>query len=350
MEEDITKGKSNITSVIWRLKLYHQKNEQEFTTYVLLKIPSLSENYHRLKPIHYYTKEVYVYETIIPQMYQFWDGATFAPQIYDIFPEFDIIVMEDLHENGFLTKDKFVQLDFDHCLTALHTLAEFHALSFKYIQKTKIENLPEYMYYEPEMEPSFRKFCRLYYDRFFKIVSSLAPASIVNKLLDKKTKFWDLETQLLPWNKKHRDMLIHGDFQTGNISFKYDEKDRVCSSKLIDFQLCRLGSPSIDLIFFFVGSVQFEVVESKWDTLIDSYLKTLDNSFKKLQCDFTYTVEDLNEDFNENKYLYIHYLGAVIQWLTCPNGVTDDQDDLPSKMYKDLVSNWLAYFEAKGIF
>ncbi len=176
--------------MISRLNFEYEKEREVSVKSVVLKIPSLSPNYDIIKQTNMYKKEVYMYEKIFPQIYQLWTTDAFTPVVYNTVPESGIIIMEDLSKEGFVSKHLTTQLDFEHCTLALQTLAEFHAVSFKYLQSKNPRDIPECMHHGMEDAPSIRVYMDFLFDKFLQIVSSLQHHSMIKKLTDFKANFW----------------------------------------------------------------------------------------------------------------------------------------------------------------
>jgi len=87
-------------------------------------------------------------------------------------------------------------------------------------------------------------------------------------------------------------VLNHGDFYTKNIFFKYKGNELV-DALFVDFQNCVIGSPLIDLFYFFATSVSVNVLASNRDELIYIYHSTLAAVLKNL--DYSGHIPTLNE-------------------------------------------------------
>lgn len=86
-----------------------------------------------------------------------------------------------------------------------------------------------------------------------------------------------LENEILedPLTKKRpaeegMTVIIHGDYRTNNILFKYDKRGIISQVKLIDWQFCREANPVLDLINFFVTSVPIHIFQEDEEALKSS--------------------------------------------------------------------------------
>lgn len=76
-------------------------------------------------------------------------------------------------------------------------------------------------------------------------------------------------------------MLNHGDFYTRNIFFKYKGNDLV-DALFVDFQNAVIGTPLIDLFYFFTTSVAVKVLATARDELIFAYHEALSTLLESL--------------------------------------------------------------------
>ncbi len=98
-------------------------------------------------------------------------------------------------------------------------------------------------------------------------------------------------------------------------------------------------------------SLRFEVFEKKQKILINSYLNKFNATLKILKCNFVYTKEELNNDMEKYKFLYICNVSTLLQVGLCNNGGILDMEHTTdvSKLYQSILAKWLAYFEAENI-
>lgn len=343
LDYNVVKPGDNYCSGIVRMKFQSHAESHS----VLLKVPSLSENYKLVDSIGVYPREVFVYENLLPQLLQLWAGEPFAP-VCHVTTEAQAMVLEDLQ--GYRSCDRRQQLDLDHCLVALSTLAKYHALSVKLLNCNPI--LDGTLTELPEYRPSLMAFSRSLYDGFLSLAESLVSKSTHQTLCQYKDK---VETTWRSVARTNADssgfcVIAHGDFWTNNILFRY-EHGRVQQAKIVDWQMTRKALPVLDLIYFFTSSAQFEVFASHKDTMLDLYVDTLNETLSSLECNCRYTRADLDSDLEEYKILFPYFVSSVLQIIlpdkdssafSLESGVSSDR-------YTSVLAKWLNYFEENGI-
>lgn len=108
------------------------------------------------------------------------------------------------------------------------------------------------------------------------------------KIYADKIRRWDvtkLMTEFLESTKPMRcglKVLNHGDSWVNNFMIKYDEENNPIDVLMIDFQMSFWGAPAIDLLYFFVSSLQDDMKVESFDVLIEHYHTELVNNLKML--------------------------------------------------------------------
>ncbi|XKL61895.1 hypothetical protein PGB90_001728 [Kerria lacca] len=352
IEDQMIKTERNFCSGILRLKIEYDDGTQNLYKKVLLKIPILGVNYDMTKDSNVYDKEIYIYQVVLPRMYKFWSGKRLTPKFYAA-TALKSLILEDLSESGFKMVDKKTRLDLEHSKIALRSLAQFHALSLKYLQTYDID--------EAKMNHSLSNLTDLeaqniqelilfpLYDSFLKISSTLVSKNMY-KILEEYKNHIHKETQLtMNINKNGMNVMRHGDYSIGNILFRYDTEGRVLESKMIDFQLTSISSPSIDLIYFFVSSVQTNVYEKYRNQLFDIYLNVLNDTLSSYKFNQKYTKNDLTNDMKTYKKYYLFVIGITLKFIMSDSSQFSDVLNTKSKEYVLVVQEWLNYLDREDL-
>lgn len=308
---------------------------------LILKIPSLGANYEALaRSTNVYAKEVFVLDELLPQIYKLQtEGESFTANYYGSTDKLTVF-LEDLTDSGYFPVEKTTQLDLNHCEIALKTLARFHALSRKYLKTTGEKSLA----LEVKTPSGAWNFTNQNVNRTIDLAGQFASAGIHEKLV----KFRDSDRIRLMWStveEASRNTIIHGDYWTANILFKYDD-GRVCDAKMIDWQLCRVCSPAVELIYFFVTSVPFEIFENSKTQLLDCYLNEFNDTLTRLQCDDKmYTRDELEGDFHSCRIFFVIYTLFSLQFVL----KSDPQNCTKSSKFIIVLLKWLSYIETQNI-
>ena len=137
--------------------------------------------------------------------------------------------------------------------------------------------------------------------------------------------------------------------------FKYDKFGQVSDALLIDFQLCRWTSPVIDIIYFTVNSMKFDVFDKYFDLLLNIYANTFNGVLRYLNCELeSISVRQLTEAM-ETKYeywVYLLFFSVVVQLREVKPGDTKetwmDGNGYGEELFKDVSKKWISYFIQKG--
>ncbi|XKL61894.1 hypothetical protein PGB90_001727 [Kerria lacca] len=353
IEKNIVKDGDNFSSGILRLKIEYTDGMQNLYKNVFLKIPTISANYNFTSNLVIFDREIYMYEVVLPRMYELWNEITFSPKFYAA-TKLKSLILEDLSESGFKTQDKKIKLDLNHSKIALRSLAQFHALSLKYLQTYGTDEIklgsPYDIPNQGETQNEMREFLISLYNKFLE-VSSTTVSEKIYQTLNKTYKNCIIEqaSSIIKPNEEGLNVIRHGDCWTNNILFLHDDEGNVLECKMIDFQLSCIGSPIIDLIYFFITSVQFDVYEKYEEEFFDIYLNSLNDTLLILRVDKTYTRNDLNNDIEKYKTFYIFVIGITLQFITSNETQILNIMNVTSQQYISLVQKWLNYLDRKNL-
>lgn len=320
---------------------------------VFLKMPSIGKNSEKMVTDGTHSREIFMFENVLPQIFEPWSGKHYAPLCYAI-TKTKGLVLEDLEAQGYRTCDMKKQLDLDHCRVALISFAKYHALSAKYIQDSNhvlIDTLKK----PPVYSPSLWNYGYDLYDRFLNLAKTLVSRSAHQRLCEYKKEFkkiWLLISEIKENSRGFR-VITHGNLWTNNIFFKYDDDGRVHEAKMIDWQQSRIALPVLDLVSFFLGSVPFEIFSAHRDTLLDLYIDTLNETLSALKCRSMYTRADLDSDLSRYKALFPMFASCTLQIVMTerdqPILNLQPSNEISCGKYPLVVAKWLNYFVENGI-
>lgn len=282
-------------------------------------------------------KEYMAYSEFLPEVYKILpDGEQFtAKLLYSVGPK--TMVFEDLKCQGFVMADKLKQLDFNHCLACMKALAKFHAASVAVIKKKPefIEKLGKDPTYDKQSAASemisdlaclFTKTAKTW-EGFedFEEKSRRVVETIRNDVCD---VFVPRKDSLNVWN--------HGDLWANNMMFKYDSDGNIVDFRLVDFQLCRYGSPVMDLLYFLFSSANQEVRENRLEELFSVYLERLNSVLEQLGCEERLTKEQLEAELKRWRcYVFFVSYSILLAVLSDPTDLAEvNMDQLPEDVFK----------------
>lgn len=79
------------------------------------------------------------------------------------------------------------------------------------------------------------------------------------------------------------NVLNHGDSWCNNVMFNYNDDGTRNETILVDFQMCKYGSPAQDLLYFIFSSPKQEIRLEKFDYMIKYYHDNLIENLKLLE-------------------------------------------------------------------
>lgn len=239
-------------------------------------------------------KEVSMYNSILPNINEMLEEKITPEMFYE--SENRCIVLDDLSSKGFRIADRLALLDYEQSRMALITLGKFHAAGVKYYQISpkKFDVVGKETLY------SGRKCCIPYYfgytniKAFLEILRSIEGGLPFIDLVEKLSEtFWEDLIKAIDTEYGFK-VLNHGDFWTTNILYRYDNNNKVADCKLIDFQLTRFSSPTLDLYQFITISMKPSVINDHLDDLLDIYIETLNSNLKRLDFPVKLSRDHLN--------------------------------------------------------
>ncbi|KAK5642412.1 hypothetical protein RI129_008579 [Pyrocoelia pectoralis] len=289
----------NYLSSIHTVKI-KEKEEDNIKFHLFVKVASPGSCIRNSTPIReMYERETHFYVNILPKLIDFQQDkncTNFHPFAKIYAASFDEgILMDNLKVKNFKLVDHRAKLDFPHALLIIKEIGKFHALSFairdqkpeffKYLENScpeifysnhsmkhilfkATENIGKVILgsYDPCVNGSEMKFLGNFLENLPRIVNSMLSVDKVGKYA----------------------VLNHGDIQIRNIMFKYDDAaephipTELC---LLDWQIARLGSPALDILFFIFVCTEKELRDHYYTRLIEEYYQSLSSFLRQLGSD-----------------------------------------------------------------
>lgn len=358
-ERDVVKTGLNYCSKLFRFTIYYDKHGQKYVKSFFVKAPYGYRYYELITEFQFFTKEIYMYNNVIPLFKSLLPDQSLQPEFYGTDGD-EALILEDLSYSGYKLVEAYKQMDFEHSAIALKLLAKFHALSVK-IHKTEPQILDK-LRDETVMTSYFlqqKELCALFNSRLEKMVRRAAPTYTEEhpEVLQFLKSDWNLIKELVHELRPVEysfNVLNHGDFHTNNIMFADDECGQVRNAKCLDFQTCRWSSPAIDIIFFSITSMNPEVFQKYFQLLLEIYVQTLNATLTYLKCEEKLEMETLSKDIEKLSACWLHALiGAAPLIVSNLRNPTDDpfaDEYFDDDNYVKLTKFWVPYFIEKGIF
>ncbi|CRL03776.1 CLUMA_CG016261, isoform B [Clunio marinus] len=294
-----------------KIEIIETKEKRSVQVIVKVLLVTMKE----MKEFSVFPRERFVYENVLRSFEDIWLERTgeeiqFGPRDvkYETDP-YEIIVLDDLKAAGYEMLNRKVGLNMEQTKMLLTKLAKFHAASAIRYQKDGM--IKEYFDRKVAMKPMMAEgspiqnsFKNIYYE-FRDGVKSFDGCEVyANKISN-----WDSEKLFLAFSDIAEPMqcgfqiLNHGDTWLNNMMFKLDnETNSAVDVRLIDYQISFWGSPSADLIYFLLTSVEDDIKVDHFDEFVDFYHEQLTASLKALKYDeHIPTLKELKDDLLEKK-------------------------------------------------
>lgn len=262
---------------------------QEWQKSVFCKrLPESEARRETYKSVGLFHNEIAFYSSIYPEFKRYQDQHTVdqdnafvsLPKCY--YAENNILVLEDLREDGFEMQDRVQGLTLDQIKKVLIELAKFHGLSLamKFKNPERFNNLRDQI-----SEGIFRKEYKQWYETYYGTLTSNAIKMVgdgipdrpkyIEKIKDFCRNFFDDFTTLVA-TETDIAVLCHGDCWTNNVLFSYTPSSgEIGQTCFIDFQLMRYGSLTLDIVYALYLSVPCTLRRTHKNDLIRFYYENL---------------------------------------------------------------------------
>ncbi|XP_017082536.2 uncharacterized protein LOC108115544 [Drosophila eugracilis] len=232
-------------------------------------------------------KESAVYSQLLPKI-QKYASKKLYPECY--YSRNDILVLEDLTQNyrHLRVKESY---SLDHYKLVLEHLSELHAASIAWEEK---ENLNIYENYKNVLIELHLDAKNSWYITGLKAIVFLASrhpqyqtktaqSFIQEKLYNLLTK----AEELVAPSKTIRNVLCHRDTWDRNILYHFEKESSILPNAccLVDFQLAKYCSPTLDVLFLLYIVASAEVRKKIYDECLDHYYKSLEYHLDRLGLD-----------------------------------------------------------------
>nr|XP_053648462.1 uncharacterized protein LOC128699715 [Cherax quadricarinatus] len=331
--ETFTAAYDGATSDIANVRIqYTLAGTAEEVSYVVKVTPS------RAQKIEFYSiifaKECNFYAEIIPALNAVLKGIgekplRFPKCVYSsLEPGKEMIMLENLQEQGYSMQDRTVGIDAAHSLLVLQELARLHAASLLLQAITphqplvhRFQALQKEWTKEFNLAGDFGTFVGNYLDIAVEMFEKMGGCEEVVAWVRKiKPEAWTLYKQQLVATPPFA-VITHGDCWINNLLFRYDEDKRPVEVKMLDLQGCRVASLATDLLHFLNMNLTGPVRRPNLNTFLASYHATLASVMQKGGSVVPFTLEQLQQEYVDRGYYGVLY---CLMWL--PNMVRRPED------------------------
>lgn len=362
------KDGENYMALVSRIKLTGTRgaDKQEYRRSVVTKKQPANlarREMFRCGPV--FRNETSVYCTVLPTFQRFFNNKVTFPFPKSLHADHklrdDLIVLEDLGPEGFSMTNRIEGLDFDHCRLVLQGLASFHAMSLalKTIDPNAFmkarESIEEVIYIQDAIKLfsiSMENSLKMAAESFRILSNNDGTFDVAIKTLNRfNGKIFNIMSELVrpkePWS-----VICHGDCWNNNILFKYNDSGKVEKTCLLDLQVSRYASPTIDILHFLYTSTQAELRWQHFEGLLQVYHKTLCDTVRRLLEHTQYATEkdiisykQLKEEVE--KHALYGFLNAI--WLlpavqADPNKVPDMESLTENDFYsQENLDRWISH-------
>ncbi|XP_030078684.1 uncharacterized protein LOC111604866 [Drosophila hydei] len=284
----------NFTSIMLRIyiELEMKDGSTKTKTYVFKTMLPNEKGGSDIELFGLFPKELKMYQKYLPAFEALYKAAgediQLAPKCLHTEQREGCIhfIFEDLSTRKFQNVDRLKGLDMAHMTRALHKLAEFHAASSVYEEQNG-----------PYPDEFLEGFVSLKTEKFskdgFKLKEKSFKKSMATwgmkdaekyiKSFPSVDEYWAMSASTLDADPLDFNTLTHGDFWSSNFMCNYLSNGAIDQLILVDFQICKWGSPAMDLLFFITISAAKDIRIKEFDQFICIYWERLIECLKLLK-------------------------------------------------------------------
>lgn len=344
----LTDPGENYGSLIYSVALTVSTKKITEVLNLVVKIPPPSKYLRDLfnSPVNFWKEQIF-YEKVAPKFIQLQLESCIKPdKIVNLVPRyyggrlgledpkvFDgqaAVVMENLIPRGYAVRDRLLGMDLEHTELVVGGLAKLHAI----VIGLKIK-YPEFFRDTviPALVDAVNDTAREGNIGMLKIAhNAYKELTEAKPYLDRidKTLIHDYESNCVeikvpePWGT-----MVHSDFWSNNILFKYNTERRPTSMKIVDFQFGCYNSGALDLIFFLLSSVQEKVLDNNLDDLLDMYYESFIDCLKSVKVDTDqFTRDGFYREVNRSAPLVFGQCISMITVITAERGTANGLENM----------------------
>ncbi|XP_005184680.1 uncharacterized protein LOC101898023 [Musca domestica] len=325
---------SSIYRVVITYDSYGENPQKNEKISLIVKTIPISTETQFLEDVGVFVKEKLTYTDVLPRLAILTESDVFGAKcFYATKSPMQTIVFNDLTVEGFKVASRQDGLDWNHTTLILEKLAKFHATSMVLLKKDPAiaKRFQRGMLCEETVlktETFFNMFGG-YLNQLIKTASTWSGfEEITAKLQKYYSDFKNISYKLGKAKQGDRIVVLnHGDLWTNNFMFGYEDDNqpqKPTKALFVDFQLSFYGSPACDLNFFLNTSVQFDILTTKRDELIETYYKTFAETLEYARYESIPTLDDLKYELRSRELYGLFALFGFLPMVTIPKELSND--------------------------
>uniref|UniRef100_A0A1I8NPT7 CHK kinase-like domain-containing protein n=1 Tax=Stomoxys calcitrans TaxID=35570 RepID=A0A1I8NPT7_STOCA len=316
-----TRPGENFTSVMIRLHFDLEMKDGSilYKTYIFKTMLESDKGGDMVNQLSLFPKEMEMYSKYLPAFESLYKAAGWeiqlAPKCLLTERKENRInfLFEDLSQKNFKNLERLKGCDMDHMEHVMRKLAEFHAASAVYEEQNG--TYPDDFQFGFINVKQSNEMAKLFFDvgttSYKKAMAQwgLENAEEYIKKFPTFDQYWKCASACINTSSNSFNVLNHGDFWSSNIMFSYLANGCVNETLLVDFQICKWGSPAEDLLFFLTLSPAADIRLKQYDNFIAMYHKRLVECLKVLGYKKPIpTLRSLHQDmYNKNSSFYAFF-------------------------------------------
>lgn len=325
LENSANEIHKSVVSKIIDLTVEYEEDGEPYKKFLIMKAPVTGQVTSFFDDLEMFTREIFLYDTIIPRMNSYLD-VSLMPFCHKTINS-KILVLENLVASKYERLDGN-RLHLKECLPIIEALAHFHAASYKVGQNDPALFYKTALHISPVLE--LRQKMAIYWEpvlvELLRLNNELSLIPKFKNIMAYLRREDDEVASKIRYSQFDFFVLNHGDYRNENILLKYDSNGTVDGVKIVDFQTCFWSTPIHDFIYFLIMSARVEVFENHFDTLLYWYLERLNEKLKTLDCSTIYTKSNFLDDLKTLNFCCIIFTlaSAVAEYPLDRASLVDD--------------------------
>ncbi|XP_045607199.2 uncharacterized protein [Procambarus clarkii] len=345
--QDLTKKGDNFMGTLKRLNVSFSQDGQNLeVAYVVKAKQEFVDGMKELNNIMF-EKECLFYSILVPLLNAELQSANLEPlrlpryNFHSLEENAEVLIMEDVTQLGFKMVDRKNGLDAAHAELVFLELARLHAASYLLQTKLPSGNLAEeYSFLTKEWfnfsEGAEREIGPLFQSDVNILVKVVETVDGYKEVLTWLKALAPRTVDVFKEQMKTQDpfaVICHGDCWTNNFLFRYNESGRPIEVVLVDMQLCRRGSPALDLNTVVYSSISGEVRSASFSHLLHAYFASFTSVMKARDAALPFTYDALLQEYHKR-----NIFGLLVAAAYLPTALVE-ADDTPD--YTQMGEEWM---------